>query len=94
MFKKENFKIEGQWIHYNGKFVARVRCGSKMTYVNFLIRHFSEDEYFNLYNSGMAPLQILQSKGFISPNMRRVLKSYNLPTTQDGIKRLKEVEKY
>lgn len=90
-FIKENFEISGQWIHYNGKFIARVRSGSKVSYVNFIVKNFEVEEYFNLYNSGMAPLTILETKGFISPNMRKALKSYGCPTTKEGIEKMKEL---
>ena len=85
-FIKENFTTSGEWISYNRRFVARTRSGGQKQFINFLIKNFEVEEYFDMYNNGLAPLEILHTKGFISPNMRKALKSYGFPATQEGQK--------
>lgn len=93
-FEKKNFTVSSGWIHYNGEFVARIRRGAGGTtpFISFLMKNFEVEEYFNLLSQkDMAPLLVLETKGYISPNMKKVLKSYNLPCTQEGREELKKI---
>lgn len=82
-FKKENFTVSQGWISYNDnangidrEFVARCRNTKDAgPFVTFLKNNFEVEEYFNLYKSGLAPLKILMTKGYISPAMKRANKA-------------------
>lgn len=76
-FDKSKFNYHGGYLTYDGKFVARFkyRGGAKMgPFKSFLIKNFTVEEYFAIYNEGRgpAPLQILEAKGFdwMSPEMK------------------------
>jgi len=87
-FEKENFNMGSgseRWVSYNGKFVARFKhfrpARSASCFVSFLCKNFTVDEYFNMLNAPMsgttrtmAPLEILQTKGYISPAQKHVMK--------------------
>ena len=91
-FERKYFEISGEWVHYNGKFVGRFRSGSggSRSFITFLIKNFTVEEYFNRLNDkNMAPLLVLQEKGYISPNVRKALKSYGLPATEEGLKEMR-----
>ena len=77
-----------QYIYYNNKFVARFKyhAGGKTHFKNFLIRNFTPEEYFSLRETfDMLPLKILETKGYVSPNMARACKSSGFPETSDGV---------
>jgi hypothetical protein len=74
-FDKEKFVYECGYIWYQldsgeRKFVARFKYrfqrGGKGAFLKFLIANFSVEEYFAALDSGLAPLQVLDSKGFDS----------------------------
>lgn len=97
-FNKDNFEYHGGYLHYkednnNKLFIARFRNGGKPQFQAFLVKNFTVEEYKTMYMSGMAPLQILQTKGYISPNVRKVLKSYGLPATEEGLQALKLIQR-
>ena len=58
---------------YKRKFVARFKYNkplkNKNAFQKFLIAYFTEEEYFEALEAGTAPLVILESKGYQSPNM-------------------------
>jgi hypothetical protein len=89
-FVKEQFAIDREYVHYNGKFVARFKHmpGSKKSFVAFLIKNFSVEEYFAAMTSGLAPLQIVNDKGYIQPHIKKWLKEAGLPLTREGVKML------
>ena len=80
MFKKENFEYDGMYLMYNLKpgqhygnneFVARFKYVKFAgAFKNFLIKHFTTDEYFGRYKAGESPLDILESN---LPNINRIL---------------------
>jgi hypothetical protein len=88
--KEEFIKVAG-YVHYNAdrngeRFVCRNRVASHSNpFITFLIKNFTVEEYFALRGKGIAPLTILQTKGYISPNMRKVLKAANLPMTLESV---------
>ena len=86
-FVKEQFAIDREYVHYNGKFVARFKHkpGSKASFVAFLIKNFTVEEYFAARESGLAPLQIVESKGYILPHIKKWLKEAGLPLTREGV---------
>lgn len=90
-FEKANFTVSGEWVHYEGNFIARIRSKHTGPFITFLTKNFNVDEYLARLVTGEAPLTILESKGYISPNFKKVLKSYNLPCTPDGVKQYREL---
>ena len=89
-FIKEQFSIDREYVHYNGKFVARFKYkpGSKKSFIAFLIKNFTVEQYFAAMESGLAPLQILNAKGYIQPHIKKWLKEAGLPETREGVKML------
>lgn len=92
-FNKNNFNYSGGYLTYNVGtlekpkyvFIARFRNGSRSSFISFLIKNFSVQDYLSRLDNREAPLEILNSAGYISPNVRKVLKSYRLPATQEGL---------
>lgn len=86
-FLKEQFSINREYVHYNGQFVARFKHkpGSKGSFITFLIKNFTVQEYFAAMDSGLAPLQIVEAKGYILPHIRKWLKDAGLPQTREGL---------
>ena len=67
-------------------FIARFKYvpkSSAMKFKNFLIKHFSKEEYLKRVKTE-APLTILESKGYCSPEMARLAKRYGYPATLEG----------
>ena len=85
-FVKENFNYAGGYLTYNGKFVARFKYAkdSKGTFVTFLTKNFTTEEYFaELANK--APLTILESKGYVTPGVKKLLKRAGYAPTVEGM---------
>jgi len=92
-FTNEMLTNENGWIHANvnneRKFVARCRNASDAKpFMTFLKRNFTIEEYFEMYDNGMAPLEILHTKDYISPNVRKILRHSGFPVNQEGVKML------
>ncbi len=88
-FSKENLNDSNGWLSYGPehKFVANFskRGGGKATFVKFLIKNFTVEEYFALLDCGMAPLMIVQERGYVLPHIKKWLKERGLPQTQAGL---------
>lgn len=91
MFQKELFESSGECITYfaggeRGKFVARFKYvkSNKTSFLSFLIKNFTVEEYFGCLETNEAPLTILESKGYIPPHIKRVLKQAGYPQTAAG----------
>ena len=89
-FIKENFSYSGGYLTYTDDndrhFIARFKYvpkSSAMKFKNFLIKHFSKEEYLQRVRSE-APLKILESKGYCSPEMARLALRYGYPATLQG----------
>jgi len=89
-FIKENFSYSGGYLTYTDSddrhFIARFKYvpkSSAMKFKNFLIKHFSKEEYLKRVKQE-APLKILESKGYCSPEMARLAKRYGYPATLRG----------
>mgnify|MGYP003340300401 CR=1 FL=1 len=61
----------GMYAMYQGKFVARFKRGGRGSFLSFLCKNFTVEEYFSRLNSGENPLDILESKGYILPGCSR-----------------------
>ena len=105
MFKKENFEYDGMYLMYNlkpGKHYGNNEFVARFKYVkfagafkNFLIKHFTTDEYFGRYKAGESPLDILESKGFVTPQAKKLCKKHDMvPSKENYMKCIKiEMEK-
>lgn len=82
-FIKSQF-TEGEFVTYDGQFVARFKRGGRGSFLTFLVKNFTVEEYFSRLEDGEAPLTILQSKGYLPPNIQRMLRDYGYPVTADG----------
>jgi hypothetical protein len=75
-----------EYITYGGKFVARFKRGGKATFMTFLVKNFTVEEYFGRLEAGEAPLKILESKGYLLPNIKKLLKEVGYQVSVDGFK--------
>lgn len=88
-FIKENFNYDGMYLTYgpDRRFVARFKyikfCAS---FKSFLIKNFTTSEYFSAYDSGTSPLDILESKGFMTPQAKKLCKQNGMTATQENYK--------
>ena len=89
-FTKENLIVDSEFIQYRDEsntvhFIARCKYGrGKASFVTFLKKNFTPEEYLTRIASGEYPLPIIQSKGYIQPHIRKMLKEQNLPITKEG----------
>ena len=98
-FIKDNF-YGTEYVDYNidgkSKFVARfkysVQRRGKGSFITFLVKNFTVEEYFGRLDSGEAPLTILQSKGYILPHIKKWLKEGGYPVTQAGYAQFMKVQ--
>ena len=88
-FTKENIYDSNGWLSYGPerKFVANFtkRGGGKATFITFLIKNFTVEEYFYMLDQGMAPLRIVETKGYLRPHIKKWLKERGLPQTKAGM---------
>ena len=88
-FVNKNFNYDGMYLKYDGKFVARFKYGGMVAFKKFLRENFTVEEYFDLLeNEGMAPLKVLETKGYVSPNVARILKMRGYPMTLEGMNKM------
>ena len=86
-FKKENFKFDGMYLTYESNVVARFKYQHKAwkNFVNFLVKNFTVEEYFGRLKCE-SPLEIMESKGYLLPHVKKMLKSSGYPITVEGFK--------
>ena len=66
-------------------FVARFKYRSPAgSFMTLLRKKFTVEEYFARLNAGESPLAIAESKGYINPNVKKLLKQRGYPLTQAG----------
>ena len=79
-FFKENFPFDGLYLVYglgqytkDRRIVARFKYSrrDKASFIKFLIANFTVEEYFNAMDD-MAPGAILESKGWVSPTVKKM----------------------
>ena len=96
-FIKENFSYSGGYLTYDDgvdrHFIARFKYVPKSSatkFMNFLIKNFTCEEYLERADQE-APLTILESKGYCSPEMARLAKRWGYaPTLENAHKALIE----
>ena len=90
-FTNKNFKFDGMYLKYKvdgeNRFVARFKMGGMVAFKKFLRENFTVEEYFNLLEGcDMPPLKVLETKGYVSPIVCKLLKQAGYPMTQVGFK--------
>jgi hypothetical protein len=89
-FVKEQF-TSGEYAMYNGRFVARFKRGGRASFLSFLVKNFTVEEYFQkLEGEKMAPLTILESKGYLLPHIKKWLKEGGYEVTPAGFRKMIE----
>lgn len=84
-FIKSEFST-GEYATYNGKFVARFKRGNRGSFLTFLCKNFTVEEYFSHLDAGMAPLTILEYKGYLLPHVKKHLKEIGYEVSVEGFK--------
>lgn len=89
-FIKTEFNADGEYVTYgpDRKFVARFKYqrGGKGSFITFLIKNFTVEEYFAQYDSGVTPLEILESKGYLQPHIKKTLQENGYEVSVAGKK--------
>lgn len=86
-FNEKMFDFHGGYLTYltkgKRKFVARFKYnrGAMGPFKTFLKRNFTVGEYFELYDTGLTPIKILETKGYINPAMRKMCKKMGVEPT-------------
>jgi hypothetical protein len=87
-FAKENFSNSGGYITYgqDRKFVARFKYAKSGagSFITFLIKNFTVEEYFAAYDAGVAPLKIVEEKGYLLPHIKTWLKRDGYEVSKAG----------
>ena len=86
-FIKAEFS-SGEYATYNGKFVARFKRGNRGSFLTFLVKNFTVEEYFSYLDADVAPLTILETKGYVLPHIRKWLKEGGYPITPAGMRQM------
>ena len=88
-FVNKNFDYDGMYLKYGGKFVARFKYGGMVSFKKFLRENFTVEEYFDLLeNQDLPPLKVLETKGYVSPNVAKILKRRGYPMTLEGMNQM------
>lgn len=83
-FNRDQFEYSGGYLQYfldpmpcawdRRKFIGRFKYGGMGIFKTFLIKNFTVEEYLAKIDAGFSPLTILESKGFVSHNVRKAMK--------------------
>ena len=86
-FDNNQFQFDGMYLTYGPKrrFVARFKRGGMVAFKKFLRENFTVEEYFSLLDQDLPPLKVLELKGYVSPNVAKILKMRGYPMTQEGL---------
>jgi hypothetical protein len=86
-FETVKFRKSGDFLLYDNEVIARFKHGGMNHFRSFMVKNFSVEEYFDkMNNTTLAPMQILETKGYVSFNVSKVLKKLGYPVTQAGLK--------
>jgi len=94
-FDNKRFYYNGEMLFYRvpgeelKRFVARFKHGGMVSFKKFLRDNFTVEEYFDLLeNQDMAPLKVLETKGYVSPKIAKILKMRGYPMTLEGMNQM------
>jgi hypothetical protein len=88
-FDKNLFSYDGLFLMYGkdatnkGTFIARFKRGGMAPFKSFLIKNFTVEEYLMAMEKS-TPLQALEAKGYVSPQLKSALKSLGYEPNQFG----------
>ena len=86
-FEKSMFNYHGGYLTYgegaDRKFVARFKRGGMASFKSFLTKNFLVEEYFTKV-ANSTPMEVLETKGYISPNLKRALVACGYTPDQAG----------
>lgn len=88
-FTKDLFNYDGMYLTYGSdrKFVARFKYVKFAgAFKSFLIKNFGTEEYFDAYANGTSPLDILEAKGFMTPQAKKLCKQNNMEPSLENYK--------
>ena len=83
-FQTAKFEYDGMYLTYEGQFVARFKRGGKTEFVKFLVKNFTVEEYFAARET-LQPIEVLETRGFVSAKIKRLLKLVGYEPTQAGM---------
>ena len=93
-FDNKQFVTSGPYLFYRvpageelKRFVARFKYGGMVSFKKFLRDNFTVEEYFDLLEN-QAPLKVLETKGYVSPKIAKILKSRGYPMTLEGMNQM------
>ena len=94
-FTKENLVKRNDYIMYvtpenqRGRIVARFKYGRSGMgpFMTHLRKNWTVEDYFEKEEQGLAPLDIVELTGYLSPEAKRSLKRAGYPVTQEGYKK-------
>jgi hypothetical protein len=85
-FETTKFRKSGDFLLYNDEVIARFKHGGMAHFRSFMTKNFTVEEYFDkMNNTTLAPMEILEQKGYVSFNVSKVLKKLGYPVTQQGL---------
>ena len=95
-FIESGFMFHGGYLMYDcgadRRFVARFKYDRTAMgpFKTFLKKNFEVEEYMTLLDDGMSPIPALETKGYITPSMKRMCKKMGVePTMANYISALK-----
>jgi|TARA_B110000444_G_scaffold260013_1_gene305553 hypothetical protein len=56
------------------------------SFKNFLVKNFTVEEYATRYKNGESPLTMLEEKGFMTPQAKKLCKQNGMKPTQENYK--------
>lgn len=84
-FENSKFRKSGDFLLYNNEVIARFKRGGMAHFRSFMKKNFTVEEYFDkMNNTRLMPLEILETKGYVSFHISKVLKKLGYPVTQLG----------
>lgn len=84
-FQNSKFRKSGDFLLYDNEVIARFKRGGMAHFRSFMTKNFTVEEYFHKMNSTrLAPMEILETKGYVSYNVSKVLKKLGYPVSQLG----------
>lgn len=85
-FNKDLFRKSGDFLLYDNEVVARFKHGGMAHFRSFMTKNFTVEEYFDKFNNTtLAPMEILEQKGYVSFNVTKVLKKFGYPVSSLGV---------
>ena len=74
-------------------FIARFKYQKfQGSFKNFLCKNFTVEEYATRYKNGESPLDMLESKGFMTPQAKKLCKQYGVKATLENFNKCIEEE--